>query len=308
MTKECHQSDGFQLSKISRRARILIVDTSVLMYDAHAIETFEDNVVVLGIRSSEELDRLKESDSQKKSLSARYAIRVLSDYESKGSLKSGVPISEGFLVVDDDGEDWDGLPSNIKQNDANALLAIANHWRKKVEGRPYEGNKPRVAIVTKNMSLRFKANSCGIPAENYEHDRLINCMNDLYTGMIQIDLKDEEQSLLYDLNHVGFLKLEQLPKSLYGKELLSNQFVRFITSKDQIGYGIYKADKGAIINIRHQEKERNKVTPLNSEQACAENLLYDREITLVTLVGEAGTGKTLLSLNVWFKPSDGKML
>ncbi|HPR91217.1 MAG TPA: PhoH family protein [Candidatus Paceibacterota bacterium] len=295
-TKEVRH-DGFNLSRMSRRARVLIIDTSILMYEARAIETFQDNVVVLGIRSSEELDKLKESDSQKKSLAARNAIRVLSDYEARGSLKNGVSTGEGFLVVDDDGEDWEDLPSNIKQNDTNALLAIANHWRKKINGYPYDGDKPRVAIVTKNMSLRFKANSCGIPAENYEHDRLISDMKDLYTGLIQIELKEEEQSLLYNLCHEGSLKLSQLPKSLYEKNLFSNQFVRFLTSKDQIGYGIYKADRDEIVFVRFQDKQKGKIVPLNPEQACAENLLYDKEIILVTLVGEAGTGKTLLSLN-----------
>jgi len=176
-------------------------------------------------------------------------------------------------------------------------LLLPTIGEKKTKGYPYDGDKPRVAIVTKNMSLRFKANSCGIPAENYEHDRLISDMKDLYTGLIQIELKEEEQSLLYNLCHEGSLKLSQLPKSLYEKNLFSNQFVRFLTSKDQIGYGIYKADRDEIVFVRFQDKQKGKIVPLNPEQACAENLLYDKEIILVTLVGEAGTGKTLLSLN-----------
>lgn len=299
MRKEGHQSSGVQWSRLSRNARVLVLDTSVLMYDPNAVETFEDNWVVLGIRSFEELDKFKESDAQRKSLAARSASRVLADYESKGNLKNGVPMGKGLLIVDDDGEDWD-LPESIKKHpDLNAPIAIAKGLKEKVKSLPYSGNKPRVAIVSKNINLRLKANACGIAAEDYEHDRDIFSMKDLYTGMVQIDLKDEEQALpfMYDVCEGGDLTIKQLSKSLYGKQLLSNQFVRLITGKDQVAYGIYKAEQEIIHLFKPQDKKRAKIVPLNPEQACADELLYDREVVLVTLVGEAGTGKTLLSLN-----------
>ena len=310
MSKDLSHSSGIHLSKLTRKTRVLIVDTSILMYDAHAVETFEDNWVVLGIKTIEELDKLKDSDSQRKSLAAKTAIRVLSEYEARGNLKYGVPVNDGMLFVDDDGEDWEDENSKvmIKKNDANTIIAIANGWRKKLkecEGQ-YSGTKPRVAIVSKNMSLRIKANAYGICEEDYEHDRDILTMKDLYTGLIQIDLKEEEQSLLYDLTrdpkanrNSGILAVKQLPKSLYEKEILSNQFIRFVTEKGQIAYGRYKTDAEEIVYVpfNKPEKERSKILPLNPEQACADNLLYDKDVLLMTLVGEAGTGKTILCLN-----------
>lgn len=301
MSKKPSQSNGIHLNKLSKKARVLIIDTSIPMYDPHAIETFEDNWVVMGIRTFEELDKFKDSDSQRKSLAAKSASRVLSEYETKGTLKYGVPINDGMLIVDDDGEEWDGLPKSIKQNETNVIIAIANGWKERLKpyDSQYSGTKPRVAIVSKNINLRLKANACGIAAEDYEHDRDILSMKDLYTGLIQIDLKEEEQSLLYDLNKGGRLAIKTLPKSLYEKRLLSNQFVCLITSKDQVAYGIYKDDTQEIIHIpfKAQERDRSKILPLNPEQACANNLLYDPSIILATLVGEAGTGKTLLCLN-----------
>ena len=307
--KPLHSSNGIHLGELAKKARVLVVDTSVLMYDAHAIETFEDNWVVLGIRTIEELDKLKDSDSQRKSLAAKSAIRVLSEYETKGNLKYGVPMNDGMLFVDDDGEEWeDGLSKGIKKNDANAIIAIANGWRNKLKahGCQYCGIKPQVAIISKNMSLRIKANAYGIAVEDYEHDRDILSMKDLYTGLVQIDLKGEEQSLLYDLTRdpkddkgAGVLSVKQLPVSLCGTNLLSNQFVRLVTGKDQVAYGRYIDDVKEIVHVpfRIQGRDRSKILPLNPEQACADNMLYDRSVILITLVGEAGTGKTLLCLN-----------
>lgn len=296
MSKTSSKSSGFQLSQISSTARILIVDTSVLMYDPHAIESFEDNVVVLSPKSINELESLAANSSQRIAYSANSAIRVLSDYESMGDLRNGVPVNDGFLVMDDNGNDWEGLPKAIEQTKTNILLAVANHWKTKMESCRYDGVKPRVSVVTQNMSLRFLANSCGISAESYQHDRLINRMKDLYTGLVQVDLQEEEQSLLYDFIHNGSLNPRQLPKSLNELGLISNQFVRLVTGKDQIAYGIYKADRDMIIHVKPQDKKL-KIIPLNPEQSCADNLLYDAGIILVTIVGVAGTGKTFLSLN-----------
>jgi len=297
MGKEGAHSSGIQLASLSRKARILIVDSSVLMYDPHAIENFEDNVVVLTSKSLAELNEAANSESSRKSYPARNAISVLSEHEPEGNSKDLIPLGSGFLAIDNDGTDWEGLPSSVERAKTNTLIAVANHWSKKMTGHQYDGTKPRVSIVTQDVSLRFRARAGGISAEAYVHDRLVSRMSELYTGLTQVDLKEEEEALLNEFCQKGSLKIQQLPKSLNERTLLSNQFVRLITSKDQIGYGIYKADSGTLIHVKSQDKTKLKITPLNPEQACADNLLYDTGVILVTIVGVAGTGKTFLSLN-----------
>ncbi len=260
--------------------KLYILDTNVLLHDPGAMFCFEENDVVIPITVIEEVDRFKR-DLSEKGRNARTVSRWLDDLRTKGHLQDGVPLGKGgqLRVAFHHAQTLDQLPPELHGDSAdNRILAIA------LECQSQQGQA--VVLVTKDTNLRIKADAVGLIAEDYETDKVD--IEELYTGRGEVSVSEEA---LQELHHNGFLRL--------AGDWHDNQCL-LLTCASQPQHKVYSrylSQGGGVIAcapLPHQGISR--LEPRNAEQRFAFDLLLDPKVQLVTLVGKAGTGKTLLAL------------
>src|SRR3989344_6913935 len=161
------------------RAKVFVLDTSILINDPNVIENLGVNHVVIPIGAIEELDGTKNRPNIV-GASSREVSRKLDAYRTDGSLQSGVPTKAGGkLFVDYNGNDWSNLPVSLEHSNDNRILLVAMAWQKKMM-------EAEVIILSKDINLRIKADACGIRADDYQHDKRIDNIGQLYSGRITI--------------------------------------------------------------------------------------------------------------------------
>ena len=258
--------------------KIFVLDTNVLLHDPRAIFSFEDNDVVIPIVVIEELDKFKKGVDEI-GRNARQVSRILDEYRMKGKLSQGVPLEGGGnLRVELNHQSTERLPNELIAEKAdNRILATALNLK--------HDNLP-VILVTKDTNLRIKADALGMTAEDYESDTIT--LDELYSG---------ETELLVPPGAIDdfYAKGELQPAE---PTLLPNQFVLLKNSanESQTALARYNKQKNALVPIATAKHGVWGITAKNKQQQFALDLLLNDDIRLVTLVGRAGTGKTLLAL------------
>jgi len=265
-------------------SKIFVLDTNVLLHNSAALTSFADNNVVLPIEVIEELDEFKK-DHDEKGRNARETIRQLDALRRKGKLRDGVVTEAGGTIkivtkIDFSKAQELGLSSNVIDN---RILMTAYILQTKEQ---------KVIFVSKDINARVKADAIGLRAMDFEKEK-IN-FDRLYTGWREIKLPKVE---IDDFYAKKMLKIDE------AIEFEPNQFA-LLTDKDNPKYTALARrnhEKKMLQQIRYGGKEVWGVSPRNKEQVMAQELLCDDSIKLVTLVGQAGTGKTLLALATGLK-------
>ncbi|MDR0734613.1 MAG: PhoH family protein [Elusimicrobiota bacterium] len=262
--------------------KIYILDTNVLLHDPNSVLQFADNEVIIPMVVIEELDNFKTS-SDERGKNARLVSRNLDELRACGKLGKGVKLSNGgTLKVEFPKENI--LPAGFSFNKAdNDILNTAYFYYKQQENKT--GKKP-VIIVSKDTNLRIKAEAINVEAQDYTTDK-IN-YSELYTGVKEVEVSSAQIDEFY--------KNKQLSANAGG--YYPNQFV-IIKADDgskKSAVGRVNAAADLIRTLPAQEPLVWGIKPLNKEQRFAMELLLDDNIDLVTLVGTAGTGKTLITL------------
>jgi PhoH-like ATPase len=258
-----------------------ILDTNVLLYDPQAIFKFQENNIIIPITVIEEIDRFKK-DMNETGRNARQISRFLDDLRKKGSLSAGIGLESGGTLRVEIYEEkiMKGLPPELRvERGDNRILAVAFDVKEK------SGTFP-VIFVTKDTNLRIKADAIGLVAEDYESDKVD--IEELYSGFAEQLVEPE---LIDRFHGQGWVELQ--------RELLPNQFVtlRDMTNSSHTAIGRYDGLKRQVVPIKRLGREGVwSIHPRNREQTFALDALLDDNIKLVTLVGKAGTGKTLLAI------------
>jgi len=259
--------------------KTFVLDTNVLLFDAQAIYKFNDNDVVIPISVIEEIDRFKK-DLNEVGRNARQFSRNLDNLRSKGSLSTGIKIETGGTLRVELNDENLQLPSMLTGEKAdNRILAVAYNLLKKKSAKA-------VVFITKDTNLRLKADALGIPAEDYETSQV--SIEELYSGMGVFEVSSKEITAFYTDRRLAFERPDLYP----------NQFVilRDQLNPSHSAVGRYDLRQGAILPIIKSPEGVWGLHPKNVEQSFALDLLLNDEIQLVTLVGKAGTGKTLLAI------------
>jgi PhoH-like ATPase len=275
--------------------KIFVLDTNVLLHDPQAITRFEDNHVVVPIEVVEEIDRFKRDPSEK-GRNARQVSRLLDELRERGNLSEGVPIDESsggtLQVVFCRSETLAQLPPELKSgNGDNNILAVA------LEQRMHEvmGSQPPVVLVTKDTNLRIKADAVGLTAQDYTTDKVD--LADLYPGFCELWVSADQ---IDRVKGEGGLPLAELPEGSGGPAgLQANEGVTLVDQLQPNHTLLARFDvrSAALLPLQKAPKVRlGRIQPRNREQTFALDLLLDAAVQLVTLVGKAGTGKTLLAL------------
>ncbi len=264
--------------------KTFILDTNVLLHDVNSIYAFEDNDIVIPMVVIEELDRFKsEGDSRGKS--ARMMSRSLDALREQGRLNEGVKLPKGGkLKIELDKPNILPQVFSIDKSD-NSILNIAYTMAKK-EGS-YKKNQSPVIVVTKDINMRLKAEALGLAAQDYITDK-VN-LDELYTGVAELEVPAEKIDTFYRDKKLVLSKDTYFP----------NQFLILKAQgggkQSAIGR-VSNHEPNVLKPLSSQEPVAWGIKPLNKEQRFAMELLLDDSLDIVTLVGTAGTGKTLVTL------------
>jgi PhoH-like ATPase len=260
-----------------------ILDTTVLLYDAQALFKFEENNIYIPITVIEDIDRFKK-DLSETGRNARQTSRYLDDLRNKGSLSAGVKLENGgtLIVKLDTDSILKRMPRELQGNPRdNLILAITLDVKEK------SGNIPTV-FVSKDINLRIKADALGLAVEDYKSDKVD--IEELYTGYIEIKVKSDAVSAFHEQGwalHEG------------NEKLYANQYIALVDSSDgsRFGLGRYLRKDNKIVKLAREDRDGMwRIKPRNREQIFSMDALLNDSIQLVTLVGIAGTGKTLLAV------------
>ncbi len=262
--------------------KIYVLDTNVLIHDPEAIFSFEDNQVIIPIYVIEEIDKLKKEQSNV-GTAARRVARNIDKLREKGSISDWVSLNNGgFIKVEIEG-DINVLPQALKDDVMdNRILAVAINTKEKNPDKD-------VIMVTKDVNMRIKADSMKMAVEDYETDTVE--ISELYTGNIEIEVEEAIINQFYEKMHIKY-------DEITAKEPYANQIINLVSKHDskRQALAIYKKDRKRIQKLTYGESTVWGINGRNREQKCALELLMDKDIKLVTLVGKAGTGKTLIAL------------
>jgi PhoH-like ATPase len=264
-----------------------ILDTNVLLHDPHSLLNFQDNTVLIPIEVIEEIDRFKR-ESTELGQNARNVSRMLDGFREQGHLSEGVHLPNGGrlrIIFQKAHQTRNGNAVFGDNTVDNRILSLAATVQK---AQP----RHRTILVTKDINLRIKADALGLQAEDYETDH-VN-IRDLYTGMFELALSPDklaafrangelsfEAGRTYCPNEYCTLTDETNPKRtvLTRVDLTGTKAVPILDTRDGV-WGI---------------------RPRNREQHFAFDALLDDRVKLVTLMGKAGTGKTLLAMAAGLK-------
>ncbi len=263
-----------------------ILDTNVLLHDPNSILNFEDNHVLIPIEVIEEIDRFKR-DSSERGQNARAVSRMLDKLRSSGSLSEGVKLENGGklrIVFRDENGHGSG---NGHYNVDSRIVALALQIQK---GTP----RRKTVLISKDINLRLKADALGLAAEDYETDRVK--VSELYSGMFDLVLPESEVA---SFRAHGELALKKAGK------FWPNEYCTLIEEANPKRTALAKVDPTGtkLIPIIECREGVYGIRPRNREQHFVLDALLDERVKLVTLMGKAGTGKTLLAMAAGLKRS-----
>ncbi len=266
-----------------------ILDTNVLLHDPNSLLNFKDNHVLIPIEVVEEIDNFKR-DSSELGQNARSVSRMLDSLRGTGRLSEGVAIQNGGhlrILLDSkngNGNANGGLHTTV-QNVDNRILA---HALKVKQGQP----DVATVLVSKDINLRIKADAHGLSAEDYETDRVR--LQDLYSGMFDLAVTPEQI--------VKFRAEDELPLPT-NRQYFPNEYCTLTEPANSKRAVLAKVDATGkkLVPIVDVREGVWGIKPRNREQHFAFDALLDDRIKLVTLMGKAGTGKTLMAMAAGLK-------
>ncbi|MES2108460.1 MAG: PhoH family protein [Bacteroidota bacterium] len=271
-------------SKSNGRPKIFVLDTSVILYDHNAFENFQEHDVAIPIQVLEELDNMK-SGNDTRNFEARSFIRLMDDISRKHLINEWRPIN---------GKSSKGSFKVIMDSASGPVDAIAvygsdktdNHILNAALGLQDENPDKKVVLVSKDICLRLKAKALNLHAEDYETGKIKN-LDELYTGETILDKVPEK--LINQLN-----KAESLSAEDFSLQRHTINHFYILNGKKGATPGFYNSQTNQLEKITEQPVFN--ISPRNIEQSFAIHALLHPDIKLVTIQGNAGTGKTLLAL------------
>jgi PhoH-like ATPase len=253
-----------------------ILDANILLHDPNSIFSFDDNTVIIPVAVISEIDRFKKEHTDR-GYNARAVVRLLDGLRTQHSLAEGVDLPNGGrLRVHCDPERL------LIESNGHADLEILRVAR---AIQAAEADTP-VVIVTKDINLRIRADAGGLRAEDYERDQIE--LTDVYPGFLERGLAVERFRAFQDKGELA----------LGGERVDPNEYFLLRPDDGSRSSALARADASGerLIALKAAPEGLWGVKARNKEQYFAIDALLDEQIQLVTLMGKAGTGKTLLAL------------
>lgn len=256
-----------------------VLDTNVYLTDADSISSFGNNDILIPLKVLDEIDKHKKRQDSV-GVQARSTIRALDTFRSKGSLFRGVRIGRGKGILKIRGYNPLCLPDDLELEDSdNQIIATA---LSEMEENPNR----KVVVVSRDINMRVKCDALRVLTEDYQVEQVVARSDDLYSGMSEILVDDQVVEDFYEGKDVF---LDQ-------KGFFPNQFVMLVSSSNpkKAALSRFVGEETPIQKVKNVHAWETKAR--NKEQQYALNLLMDPSIPVVSLIGKAGSGKTLLAL------------
>ncbi len=276
--RDACRSIHFLTGGLAPLRKTFVIDTNVILFDPQALQKFGANDIVIPITVVEEVDRFKREMSEN-GRNARYFSRLIDSLRKDGPLAQGVKMAGGGMVYVDLGNTGPLPPGLWEEKPDNRILAAAINQRK---------GKKNVVFVTKDINLRIKADALGLDTEDYEPSNMET--EELYSGIVTHTVPPELIDEFYAQKKIQFQ-----PK---GRKLHPNEYLilRSDANPHQTALGRYDRQVDSIVPLFKPMEGLWGIFPKNAEQSCAVDMLLNDDIKLVSLVGKAGTGKTLMAI------------
>lgn len=264
--------------------KIYVLDTNVYLTDANSLESFGEDNIVIPLKVFDEIDKHKKRQDPV-GAHARSIIRKLDKLREHGNLHHGVQISEGKGMVYAKSYDPFALPDDLDlDNPDNQIIATALSEKN-------NNADSEVIVVSRDINMRVKCDSLGLECEDYNLEQVVEDVSGLYTGFKTHLVDDQVIDDIYN-DCPYYIEEDEL-------QVNPNQFVMMISNSND--------KKASLVRFLSHNKPVKKVDtsrkstvwglkPRNKEQSFALDLLMDPKVPVVSLIGKAGSGKTLLAL------------
>ena len=271
-----------------------VLDTSVYLTDSNCIKSFNNNDIVIPLKVLEEIDKHKKRQDSVGS-QARSIIRLLDSLRDKGSLSKGVRIEKGLGIIRVSSYNPLCLPDDLDLEDSdNQIIATA------LSEQESTFKSRKVVVVSRDINMRVKCDALGLLTEDYQAEQVVERADGLYTGRSEILVDEQDVDRFYSGDQIWIDPSEHF--------LSPNQFVMLISNSND--------KKTALARFHDYNKPLSKIIksnkkiwstePRNKEQQFAFDLLLDPNVPVVSLVGKAGSGKTLLALAAGLEQTFGQ--
>ncbi|MBA4537927.1 PhoH family protein [Bacillus aquiflavi] len=268
--------------------KIYVLDTNVLLQDPYSIFSFEDNEVVIPAVVLEEVDS-KKRYMDEIGRNARQVSKLIDSLRESGKLHEKIPLENGGVIrIELNHRSFQELQNIfIEKTNDNRILAVAKNLA--IEEQKKENGRS-VILVSKDTLVRVKADAIGLLAEDFLSDRVIE-FDQIYTGFLEVYLELDELNRFYEKGELPLAEITNHP-------FYPNQF---LIIKDSFGssssaLGIVDHSGTFVKQLVFDNEQIWGIRSRNVQQTMAVELLLRKDIQLVTLIGKAGTGKTLLAL------------
>lgn len=262
--------------------KIFVLDTSVILFDSNSIMNFDEHDVAIPITVLEELDNFKKGNDIK-NFEAREFIRLIDKLADGHTLQKWIPLNGkgkgNFKVLMTTNSDVDARKIFDEEKADHRILNAALMLKKEV-------NNKKVVLITKDINLRLKAKSLNLNAEDYTTGKVQN-VSSLYSGK---SVREEVNSeVINEIYENGFCATNRIMKR---KPVCNNYFILKNLKKSVLSYYNPLEDR-----IEHINKQTvYGIKPRNAEQTFAIHAIMNPHVSLVSIIGVAGTGKTLIAL------------
>ncbi len=266
----------------------LVIDTSVFLSDATCIFKLGNADIFIAFKVLEEIDKHKKRQDSV-GYNARKIIKIMDEFRAKGCLSKGVRIGKGkgiFKVEEGRSQLPEGLSMNISDHQ---IIATALYVKEQYPRR-------KTIMLSRDINFRVISDSVGVIAEDYVTSQVVDDTDKIFTGLSELVVDDELIEQFYADEEIIFDRTFQKERKT---RLFSNQFVMLISSSNdkKTALAKYISESTPLLRVNDHKKDLSwGVIPRNKEQSFAYDLLFDDNVPLVSLIGRAGSGKTLMAI------------
>jgi len=271
-----------------------VLDTSVYLTDSNCVNSFGNNDIVIPLKVLEEIDKHKKRQDSVGS-QARSTIRSLDALRDKGSLSKGVRIDKGMGLIRVSSYNPLCLPDDLDLEDPdNQIIATA------LSEQEVAPKSRKVVVVSRDINMRVKCDALGLLTEDYNAEQVVDHAEGLFTGRAEILVDEQDIDKFYAGEELWVDPKEHI--------LYPHQFIMLISNSNDKKTALAKFENynKPLQKIVKSNKKIWSTEPRNKEQQFAFELLLDPAIPVVSLVGKAGSGKTLLALASGLEQTFGK--
>jgi PhoH-like ATPase len=264
------------------RKKICVLDTSVYLTNADCIYAFKNNDIHVPLKVFEEIDKHKKRQDAV-GAQARKIIRIWDELRASGSLDKGVRIRKGLGIIKSisaAGITEEDLPCDLD-------IKVPDHLIIATALKAQRENSRKVILVSRDINMRVIADAVGLTSEDFQNNQVVDNSENIYEGCTTVLVDDQTIDRFYEKQSVY----------LENKGLYPNQYVMMVSNANEkkTALGRYTSD---LVPIRQLLKSQKiwGIKPRNKEQQFLMDALMDPAVQIVTVIGKAGSGKTICAI------------